>query len=224
MSIRLILMGPAGSGKGTQAKIIYQNYNIPVISTGVLLRERITVGDELGNEINSLISNGKLVPFDIMTRILYDRLESEDCKNGFILDGFPRTIEQAIDFEEYLKSKKLSMDAVLVLNIPRDIVIKRTSGRFECKKCKAVYNKFFSNTKVEGVCDVCGSTEFSVRSDDTDINAINKRFDIYEDMSNRIIEKKKKKNLIYFIDAVKNIENISQDIDKIIKNINKDKR
>lgn len=219
---RLIIMGPAGSGKGTQSSIISQNYGIPAISTGNLLRERITVGDELANEISTFISKGLLVPKDIMTEILYNRLMKEDCKKGFILDGFPRDVEQAIDLEGFLNRYNLDIDGVLVLKIPYDIVIKRTSGRFECKKCKKIYNKFFNSTKIEGVCDICGSTEFSIRKDDSDESAIRKRLDIYEKMSNTIIDHYNKKNLIYIIDALKSIEDISHDINNIIvENINK---
>ncbi|MBO4956344.1 MAG: adenylate kinase [Rickettsiales bacterium] len=219
---RLIIMGPAGSGKGTQGKVISQKYGIPVISTGNLLREKASVGDELGKQINELISQGMIVPIDIITKILYDRLVEADCNNGFILDGFPRTVEQAIDLEKFLNTQNVTIDGVLVLNISRDEVIKRTSGRFECKKCKTMYNKFYKNTKIEGVCDVCGSTEFFVRNDDSNVDAINKRLDIYEEMSNKIIEYYDKKNLIYNVDAVKSIEDISQDIDNIIINyINK---
>ena len=167
--VRLIIMGPAGSGKGTQGKVISQKYGVPVISTGSLLREKASVGDELGKQINDLITKGMIVPIDIITKILYDRLASEDCKN-----------------------------------------------------CKTMYNKFYKNTTKEGICDVCGSTEFFVRNDDANIDAINKRLDIYEEMSNTIIEYYNKKNLIYNIDAVKSIDNISQDIDNIITNyINK---
>lgn len=220
--VRLIIMGPAGSGKGTQGKVISQKYGIPVISTGNLLREKASVGDELGKQINELISKGIIVPIDIITKILYNRLAGEDCKNGFILDGFPRTVEQAIDLEKFLNDNNISINGVLVLNVSRDIVIKRMSGRFECKNCRTMYNKFYKNTTKEGICDVCGSTEFFVRNDDANVDAINKRLDIYEEMSNTIIEYYNKKNLIYNIDAVKSIDNISQDIDYIITNyINK---
>ena len=220
--VRLIIMGPAGSGKGTQGKVISQKYGIPVISTGSLLREKSSVGDELGKQINDLISKGMIVPIDIITKILYDRLVEDDCKNGFILDGFPRTVEQAIDLEKFLSKNNIDINGVLVLNVSRDVVIKRMSGRFECKNCKTMYNKFYKNTTNEGICDVCGSTEFFVRNDDANIEAINKRLDIYEEMSSTIIEYYNKKNLIYNIDAVKSIDNISQDIDNIITNyINK---
>ena len=214
----IIMMGPAGSGKGTQAAVISREYNIPAISTGVLLRERAKDGDELAREIDKTISSGNFVSDDLIFVILKERLEKEDCKNGFILDGFPRNLNQAIELDGYLKQKNRVITHVLVLDVPDDIVIKRISGRFECKKCGKVYNEFFNNTKTEGVCDVCGSREFSTRSDDRDLKTIEKRLKIYKDMSKDLIDYYKKKNLIYFVDGLKNIEDISQDIKEILIN------
>lgn len=215
---RILIMGPAGSGKGTQSALISREYGIPEISTGVLLREKVKDGDELGRKIDKIISAGNFVDDDLVFLILKERLEKEDCKNGFVLDGFPRNSHQAIELEEYLKTKNINIDYVLVLDVPDDIVIKRISGRFECKKCGKIYNKFFSNTKIEGVCDSCGSNEFSVRKDDQDIVAIQKRLDIYKTMSSDIIDYYNKKNLIYIINGLKNINDISQDIKNILIN------
>lgn len=219
---RIIMMGPAGSGKGTQSVMISKQYNIPIISTGDLLRERIKMEDELGKKLNEEISKGLIVSLEIIMSILCSRLEMDDCQNGFILDGFPRTVEQAIELEKLLKQDNTAIDAVLVLDVPRDVVVKRISGRFECKNCKQIYNKFYNNTKVDGICDICGSNEFNVRKDDSNIAAINKRLDIYEEMSDKIIEYYNKKNLIFHVNALKSIEEISQDIKNIlINNINK---
>lgn len=216
---KIVMMGPAGSGKGTQSNLISQRYGLPEISTGTLLRNKVKDGDELGQKIDKIISSGDVVSDDLVFSILKEKLES--CKNGFILDGFPRNINQAIELDEYLGSDGITH--VLVLDVPEDIVIKRISGRFECKKCRKVYNRFFNNTKIEGVCDVCGSTDFSVRSDDENLKAIEKRLAIYNDMSKNIIEYYSKKNLIYFINGLKSIESISEDIENIlVNNINKE--
>ena len=215
---RIILLGPAGSGKGTQGSLISQRYHIPVISTGCLFRERIKAGDELGKQLNLTISAGNYVSNDLVFDILGERLKGEDCKEGFILDGFPRNIEQAIE----LKNRFLGgseVDAIITFNIPRDVVFKRTSGRFECNSCKKMYNRFFKDTKVKGVCDVCGSTDFFIRPDDADVDAINRRLDIYEEMSSKIIEHYSSKNLIYYVDALKSIDEINQDIIKILDNL-----
>ena len=216
----LVMMGPAGSGKGTQADFISQKYNIPEISTGNLLREKVKDGDELGKKIDNLISKGEIISDGMMFEILSNRLSKEDCKNGFILDGFPRTIGQAIELENFLESKDVKLSGVLHFDIPRDVVFKRTSGRFECKNCKKTYNKYYNNTKVDGVCDLCGFTEFNVRNDDLNLEAINKRLDIYEKMSKDIINFYNEKDLIYSIDAQKTIEEIKQDVEIILININ----
>ncbi len=216
--LRIILLGPAGSGKGTQGSLISQRYRIPVISTGCLLREKIKAGDELGRQINSIISAGNYVSNDLIFDILGERLKRDDCKEGFILDGFPRNIEQAIELEnKFLGGSEI--DAILVFNIPRDIVFKRTSGRFECNSCKKMYNRFFNDTKVKGVCDICGSTDFFIRSDDANVDAINRRLDIYKKMSNEIIGHYSSKNLIYYVDALKGIDEVNQDINKILDNL-----
>lgn len=215
---RIIIMGPAGSGKGTQSTLISQEYGIPEISTGSLLRQKVKDGDELGKEIDKIISSGNIVSDDVIFSILKERLEKDDCKNGFILDGFPRNSNQAIELDKYLKTKNVGVDYVLVLDVPDDIVIKRISGRFGCNKCGKIYNKFFNNTKVEGVCDVCGSSDFSVRSDDQDLMAIEKRLSIYKNMSGDIMDYYNKKNLIYIINGLKNINDISQDIKNILIN------
>ncbi len=217
----LVMMGPAGSGKGTQADFISQKYNIPEISTGNLLREKVKDGDELGKKIDNIISKGEIVPDEIMFEILSNRLSGNDCKNGFILDGFPRTIEQAIELEKFLESKNTKLNGVLHFDVPREIVFKRTSGRFECKNCKKTYNKYYNNTKINGICDTCGSTEFYTRNDDLNLEAINKRLDIYEKMSKDMINFYNKKDLIYSINAQKTIEEIKQDVENILININK---
>lgn len=217
----VVMMGPAGSGKGTQSKFISQQYNIPEISTGDLLRKKVEAGDERGKKIDDFISKGIIVPDDMMLEILYDRLKEDDCKNGFILDGFPRTIEQAIELEKFLEKLNTKISGVLVFDIPKDVVFKRTSGRFKCMKCGSVYNRFYGNTKVDGVCDNCGSKEFYTRSDDQNLDAIQKRLDIYEEMSRPIIDFYEKKDLTFFVNALKSIEEISQDIKDILTNINK---
>lgn len=216
---RIILLGPAGSGKGTQGSLISQRYGIPVISTGCLLREKIKVGDELGKQINYIISAGNCVSNDLIFDILGERLKKNDCKKGFILDGFPRNVEQAIELENrFLKDS--NVDAVLVFDIPRDIVFKRTSGRFECNVCKRMYNKFFNDTKVKGICDNCGSTDFFIRSDDANLDAINRRLDIYERMSDEITTFYDNKNIIYHINALGSINEINQSILEVLENLN----
>ena len=145
----IIFMGPAGSGKGAQAAMLSKELNIPTISTGLLLRDKVKVDGEIGQEIAKIINKGDLVSDELMFDVLKKRIEMEDCKNGCILDGFPRTRQQAIILDEYLKSKNSSVDAVVVLDVPDDIVIKRISGRFQCARCGTVYSRYFKKTKIE---------------------------------------------------------------------------
>lgn len=214
--LNVIILGPAGSGKGVQSSMLSKSYSIPHVSTGTLLRDRVQVGDELAKDIENVISNGNLVSDDLMFDILLNRLKRNDCLNGFVLDGFPRNINQAEEFDCVLKNINNNDTVVLVLDVSDDVVIKRISGRFNCKNCKAIYNKFYKNTLVDGVCDECGSNEFFVRNDDCDINSITNRLNIYKNMFKPIIDFYKKKNLIYFVDG-NNIENkICEDIKIII--------
>lgn len=216
--LRIVLLGPAGSGKGTQGALISKKRGIPVISTGCLLREKIKIGDDLGKQIEKTISKGNCVDNSLIFDILGERLKKEDCQNGFILDGFPRNLEQAKE----LKTRFLAgdeIDVVLVFKIPRDVVFKRTSGRYECNNCKKMYNRFFNSTKVDGVCDRCGSTNFFIRSDDADVDAINRRLDIYEKMSGEMIKYYGKNDLIYSVDALKGIEEVERDIETLLGNL-----
>lgn len=212
----IIFMGPAGSGKGAQADALSKDLKIPTISTGLLLRDKAKVGGEKGKEISEVINKGELVSDEIMFDILKKRLEMPDCKNGFILDGFPRTENQAIILDKYLKNIDQKIDAVIVLDVPDDIVIKRISGRFQCARCGTVYSKYFKKTKIDGICDNCGSVEFSVRADDVDIRLIINRLDIYKNMSKSIIDYYDKKHLIYLINGVNFIDKIYQDIKDIL--------
>ncbi len=209
-------MGPAGSGKGVQSKLLASAYSIPHISTGTLLRSRAEVDDNTGNTINSLISNGNLVPDDLLYDIVQERLNNADCKNGFILDGYPRTLKQAEEFSEKLQTSNGKDPIVLVLKVPDEIVIKRISGRYNCKTCKAIYNKFFELPKIDGVCDVCGGRDFVVRSDDTNMESIKKRLDIYRKTSKQIEDYYIKKGLIYFVDGTKLKGKIHEDIKNIL--------
>jgi adenylate kinase len=210
--MRMIIFGSPGSGKGTQSALLSRHFDIPPISTGDLLRSEVKRGGRLGQEIDSLISAGRMVGNDLIQTLLEKRLEESDCDKGFILDGFPRNIDQAVYLENMLQSKKKQLDAVVIILVDGDIVLKRLTGRFQCAKCGRLYNKYFSNVKIEGICDDCGSTDFRIRSDDIDEKAIKKRLDIYKKMSGPVIEFYEKKNLTYFVNGSKSPENIYQDI------------
>jgi adenylate kinase len=215
--LRIIFVGPAGSGKGTQGALITKHYGIPVVSTGQLLREKAKDGDELGQSINDIITRGCFVDDSLIFDMLKERLARDDCKDGFIIDGFPRNISQAKILDEFLGES--AIDAVIVLHITRDDILKRMLGRFECNVCRKMYNKFYNNTKADGVCDVCGSADFMIRSDDSNIHAITKRLDLYDKMSKEIIDYYTKKDLIYSINALKSVQEISEEIENILRGL-----
>lgn len=159
--MKLIILAAPGAGKGTQAEILSKHYNIPTISTGAILRKNIADGTELGEIAAKYINDGKFVPDDVMIDIVKKRLVEKDCENGFILDGFPRTIAQA----EALDASDIEIDTVLTIDVEDSTIIERLSGRLECKSCGSSYHKEHKQPKVEGICDNCGG-RLTTRADD----------------------------------------------------------
>ncbi len=157
----IILLGAPGSGKGTQAELLSKELNIPTISTGTMIRKQLKSGTELGKRLESYMSEGKLVPDEVIVEVVKERVQHDDCKNGFILDGFPRTIPQA----EALDKMKVKVHKVIDIDVPDEAIIKRMSGRRVCLDCGATYHLETKKPKVEGVCDQCSST-LSQRKDD----------------------------------------------------------
>jgi adenylate kinase len=164
----LILLGPPGAGKGTQAKLLEQKFRIVQLSTGDMLRTQVKRGDELGLRLKDILDSGQLVSDDIMIDLISRRIGEDDCKNGFILDGFPRTVPQAQALDKMFEWRKLKLDAVIELKVDENALVERITGRCSCSKCGASYHKKFSPPKVEGICDKCGSSEIVCRTDDTE--------------------------------------------------------
>ena len=171
--MKLVLLGAPGAGKGTQAEIISEKYNIPTISTGNIIRAALKNGTEMGLKAKAYIDSGRLVPDDVVIGIIKERLAQGDCDGGFILDGFPRTIPQA----EALDSMNITMDAVLSIEVADREIVKRMSGRRVCEKCGASYHVEFKKPKSEGVCDACGGT-LVIRKDD-EPDTVHDRLDVY---------------------------------------------
>lgn len=208
--MRLILLGPPGAGKGTQASAIVKEHNIPHISTGDIFRENIKQGTDLGKEAKKYIDKGLLVPDEVVVSIVKDRIAEEDCKNGFLLDGFPRTLDQGEALDENLKDMGISLDKVINIEVDKEVLVGRAIGRRICKNCGATYHIEYNPPKEEGKCDVC-SGELYQRDDDTE-ETVNKRFAVYQEQTKPLIDYYRKKDLILNVDGSEGIEVISKNI------------
>ncbi|NLV76486.1 MAG: adenylate kinase [Tissierellia bacterium] len=208
--MRLVLLGPPGAGKGTQASAIVKKYNIPHISTGDIFRENIKQGTELGKKAKEYIDKGLLVPDDIVVSIVKDRILEEDCKNGFLLDGFPRTLNQGEALDDELSQMNLKLDKVININVEKEVLIERTIGRRICKDCGATYHIKFNPPVKEGICDNCGGKLYQ-RDDDTQ-ETIEKRIEVYQKQTKPLIDYYTKKGLILNVDGTKKISEIFDEI------------
>ena len=215
--MKIIMLGAPGSGKGTTAKILAKKTNLPHISTGDMFREQIKKETELGKLASSYISQGKLVPDEVTIDIVRDRLNWDDTKEGVILDGFPRTVEQAKALDEILKEKGKKVDVVPELVIPDQIIVERILNRATCsnKECGAIYNTKFKPSKVPGICDICGS-ELVTRNDDTE-EAIKTRLEVYRENSKGLVEYYKEQGVLLTISPEEpNAANSSEKVIDII--------
>ena len=183
--LRAVLLGPPGAGKGTQAVRLVEKYEIPHISTGDIFRKNIKEGTELGKKAQEYMNAGALVPDELVVDLVKDRLQQDDCKNGFLLDGFPRTIFQAEKLDEFLSESNLKMDIVINLKVEKEALIKRLTGRRVCKDCGASYHIVNIPPKKEGVCDICGG-ELIPRKDDN-IATVENRINVYEEQTAPLI-------------------------------------
>lgn len=180
--MRIIILGPPSSGKGTQASALAKEYGVPHISTGDLLRGEVDRKTELGQKAASYMSKGKLVPDDLVIKRMESRLSQEDCAQGFILDGYPRTVKQAVALD-----KVAAADVVLYIDVMEEEIIRRATGRRVCKTCGAIFHVEFSQPRIADVCDICGS-KLAIRKDDTE-PTVRKRLEIYGEMTAPVIER-----------------------------------
>jgi adenylate kinase len=215
--MNIIFLGAPGSGKGTQAEMLAKELNIPAISTGEALRKEVELQSEIGKLAKSYMESGQLVPDQVVIGIIKNRIVQVDCTNGFILDGFPRNVAQAISLNEMLTSLQKEIDFVFNFDVAEDVLVKRISGRFSCKKCGSVYNRYFKMPKKEGVCDNCDSTEFQSRSDDNEATVKN-RLKTYHESTFALIDFYEKNNLLVSIAAVKSAPLVFEALIDAIKN------
>ncbi|MDU5273402.1 MAG: adenylate kinase, partial [Finegoldia magna] len=205
--MRLILLGPPGAGKGTQAKRVIEEFDIPHISTGDIFRKNIKEKTELGQKVEGLLAEGKLVPDELTIEIVWDRLDQEDCKNGFLLDGFPRTIPQAEALDEGLAKRGLKLDRVLNIDVDKDSLVKRLSGRRVCPNCGASYHIDNNPPKVEGICDVC-QTPVIQREDDKEQTVLD-RIKVYDSQTKPLVDFYNKQDLVFTVDGTLPIDEIT---------------
>lgn len=212
--MKIVLMGPPGAGKGTQAKLISNMYSVPHISTGDIFRKQISEKTPLGIKAKETIDKGQLVPDDITIHLVEERIGLEDCRVGFLLDGFPRTVVQALALESYLNRSNDKLDAVILVEVPRSEILQRMTGRRVCLNCGASYHINFNPTKVEGKCDVCGN-EVVQRVDDQD-ETVKRRLHIYDEQTLPLIKYYEENSLLHVIDGTLNIKEVSNNICNIL--------
>ena len=213
--MHILLMGPPGAGKGTQAANLVKKFSIPHISTGDMFRAAIKEGTELGKKAKACIDAGNLVPDEITIGIVKERLSQEDCKKGFILDGFPRTVDQADALKGILTELGLSLKSVLNITVPSADLVERAVGRRICRSCGATYHVKFSPSKQEGVCDACGG-ELYQRADDTE-ETMKNRLSVYEAQPKPLIDYYQAAGLYVEIDGRQAIDKVFDDVVAALK-------
>ena len=216
--MRLILLGPPGAGKGTQAQRIVEKHGIPQLSTGDMLRAAVQAGTEVGKRAKAVMDAGNLVSDEIVNAIVSERIDQRDCANGFILDGYPRTLVQADAVGEMLTAKGTRLDVVIELQVDDKILVDRISGRYTCANCGAGYHDRTHKPKVEGVCDKCGSTQFKRRADDN-AETVATRLQEYYKNTSPLIGYYYAKGLLKSVDGMADIDEVTASIEAILAEV-----
>lgn len=210
--MNLILLGPPGAGKGTQAQRLEESNGLVQLSTGDMLRAAVAWGNEIGRIAKPIIEAGKLVPDDVMVAMIDRRIDEPDCANGFILDGFPRTLAQAEALDDALRRKDRRLDAVIEMAVDDGVLVERISGRFSCANCGAGYHRQFRPTAEEGVCDRCGSTEFKQRPDDNE-ETVKTRLAAYHAQTEPLLPYYRDRGVLKTVNGMAAIDEVTAQID-----------
>ena len=212
--MKIIMLGAPGAGKGTQAKMIADKYGVPHVSTGDIFRANIKNGTELGKKAKTYMDQGLLVPDELTVKILLDRVSQPDCKNGYVLDGFPRTIPQAEVLDKALAELGESIDYAIDVDVPDENIVKRMSGRRACVGCGATYHIVYNPTKVEGKCDACGA-DLILRDDDKP-ETVEKRLNVYHEQTQPLIDYYKAKGILKEVDGTVDMKDVFAAITDIL--------
>ncbi len=209
--MNIILLGPPGAGKGTQAQRIVRKHGLIQLSTGDMLRAVVASGSDLGKEAKKVMDAGQLMPDELMIRMISERIDQPDCRGGFILDGFPRTIPQAEGLDRMLAEKGLRLDSVIEMKVDEEALVRRITGRYTCAKCGAGYHDSFQRPQVDGVCDHCGETEITRRADDNE-ETVRTRLEAYRAQTEPILPYYGEKGILRSVDGM---ASIGEDADEI---------
>ena len=213
--MNLVLLGPPGSGKGTQAKRLQDSHHILQLSTGDMLRAEVASGTERGIRTKEKIESGHLVPDALIIEMISERIRGEDARRGFVLDGFPRTIPQARALDEMLAREGMHLDRVIVIELDDDAIVERIVGRFSCENCGAGYHDKFKKPKLEGVCDVCGGTRFSRRADDHP-ETVRARIEEYHAQTEPIIAHYETKDLLSRVNGMADLDDVTRQLAEVL--------
>jgi adenylate kinase len=216
--MRLVLLGPPGAGKGTQAQWLKERFGVPQLSTGDMLRAAVARGSEVGRRAKAVMERGELVSDAIINAIVAERIAEPDCAPGFVLDGFPRTPAQAEALDRMLEERRERLDAVLEIRVDLEALVERIAGRFACAKCGAGYHDRFKRPAVEGVCDVCGATEFTRRKDDT-AEAVRTRLQAYEAQTAPLLPFYAARGLLRPVDGMAPIAEVTAAIGRALEGV-----